>query len=123
LDGGFIIAGETNSTDGDINKSFGSTDAFLIKILPALAVQPLSSAENNIVVYPTITKKTLNISLPAGYEHADVKLVNMLGERINIAQTQGLARQLNINNAAAGMYLLQIVNADKVNNFRIIYQP
>jgi len=123
LDGGFIIAGETNSTDGDINKSFGSTDAFLIKILPALAVQPLSSAENNIVVYPTITKKTLNISLPAGYEHADVKLVNMLGEQINIAQTQGLSRQLNINNAVAGMYLLQIVNADKVNNFRIIYQP
>ncbi|MGN6566567.1 MAG: T9SS type A sorting domain-containing protein [Flavipsychrobacter sp.] len=122
-DGGFIIAGETKSTDGDITQTFGNTDAWLIKILPALNLQTISNTDNNIQVYPTVTKGNLNVSLPQEYEHASIRLIDMLGTQISINETDGLQRSVHISNAAAGVYLLQIANADKVNNFRIIYNP
>jgi len=122
-DGGFMIAGETNSTDGDVTTSFNSTDAWLVKITSNLSVTPLSNTAKSIKVYPTVTNNLLNISLPAGYENASVRLVNMLGESISIPATHGLARQVSIQHMAAGMYMLQIIKGSELNNFRIIYKP
>lgn len=123
MDGGFIIAGETNSTDDDVTKSFGSTDAWLVKITANLSVSPLSKQEKNILVYPTVTNNVFNISLPQGYEHATLRLVNRLGENIVIPETYGLTRQVAMQPTTAGMYLLQVVNGHDINNFRIIYKP
>lgn len=81
-------------------------------------------AEGIIKVYPTITKGTLYVALPPGYEAAKIMLVDMHGRTITANVSMGGSlRTIQLPPVAAGTYLLSVMHNSKMETFKILYQP
>lgn len=54
-DGGYLVGGQTNSTDGDVTGNNGDHDYWIVKLAPdPLDVQNPIAAPRNILVYPIL---------------------------------------------------------------------
>lgn len=82
-------------------------------------------ADGMVKVYPTITRGTLYVSLPPGYEQAKIVAVDMHGRLVMAAgETTGLSRTLQLPSLAAGTYLLKVgLDNNTETTFKILYQP
>lgn len=63
-DGGYIMAGYTTSTNGDITSSYGAQDLWVVKLTPALSllvtdinnISAVNAGESNIITWNTTTE-------------------------------------------------------------------
>lgn len=80
-----------------------------------------------VAVYPTVTKGTVLVNLPAGYEGAKIEVFTSLGQLVKLPFTDkaGYAglHSILFNGLAQGQYLLKISNIDQVQTFKVFYQP
>jgi hypothetical protein len=80
-----------------------------------------------IKIYPTLTKGTVYINLPSGYEQAQIKVYNALGQLLKLPDTDKISQNgmhsVQLHGLAQGQYLLKVINGNEVNTFKIIYQP
>lgn len=67
--------------------------------------------EQTIKVYPTVTDKSVQVTLPAGYERATIQLYNVTGQQMNPLITgTGSIRTVHLQNLPKAVYLLQVIN-------------
>jgi hypothetical protein len=86
--------------------------------------QSFDCQSNQIKVYPTITEGTVYIELPAGYEQAKIKVVDINGRQVSVnIPKDGSVRIVQFPSMAAGTYLLKIENNSMMETFKILYQP
>ena len=84
------------------------------------------SAKNNcgeatVNVFPTITDNKVQVSLPAGYEHAAVQVYNIQGQQVSPLITgAGSARTVFLQGLPKATYVLQVINGTERKNFTII---
>jgi hypothetical protein len=129
-DTGFLITAATSSNDQDasgngFHGTVGGTD-FDIWLIKLSSVTDIPQLPNNsdIAVYPTITNGIVHIDLPQGFEQAKMKVTNFIGQSIDLSEHKnGLNREIQLKNAAAGSYLLQVLTKDGINSFKLLYQP
>lgn len=78
-----------------------------------------------VAVYPTVTKGTVLVDLPAGYEGAKIEVFTSLGELVKLPNSGNAAglHSVQLSGLAQGQYLIKISNGDKVQTFRVFYQP
>ncbi len=75
-------------------------------------------------VYPTITKGTLYVDMPSGYEQARIMLIDIYGRQVRAdIPKDGLVRVMRLSALAAGAYLLKIEHDNRLETFKILYQP
>lgn len=81
-------------------------------------------SKGTIKVYPTMTKGTLYVDMPAGYEQAKVIMIDISGREVvaDIPET-GLFRTVRLNSMSAGTFLLRIESSNTVETFKVMYQP
>ncbi|MEP6844505.1 MAG: C25 family cysteine peptidase, partial [Panacibacter sp.] len=85
---------------------------------------PVRQAEinvGNILVYPNPFKNFLNIILKDGAATVKLRITDVSGKLL-LQQTFSGATTLNINNMAAGMYILQVIDGSTVHSFKIYKQ-
>ncbi|MCW3159693.1 T9SS type A sorting domain-containing protein [Chryseobacterium oryctis] len=103
-DGGYIIAGESNSTDGDIVGHHGSSgaDAWIVKLLSdeTLAVQQISN--HKMAIYPNPVKDVLNINTDERI--ISVHIYNMSGQELKL----GKEKNIRVSDLVKGTYILKI---------------
>ncbi|WP_348812725.1 T9SS type A sorting domain-containing protein [Flavobacterium maritimum] len=106
-DGGYIIAGMSNSTDGDVTGNNGSYDYWIVK----LEEDPLSTSDfqqERMVIYPNPAKSMLNLQLPNIVLINKIMIIDLSG-KIIMEQTKD-TKQVNTEGLASGMYLIQAIS-------------
>lgn len=128
-DGGYVVACEASSNDGDVTceHSYAIADAWVVKLAPDGTVpgmQPLGGSEggqgfaNNgtaavkdLFLYPTITTGlvTLNWSRP---DAVSVNVLDPLGRELESGQAVGNSHIIQLEPYENGVYMVQLLFAD-----------
>ncbi|MEG1592256.1 T9SS type A sorting domain-containing protein [Chryseobacterium sp.] len=104
-DGGFIIAGITQSADGDVTGYHGNGDAWIVKLGAFLSTNE-SSIKNNISIYPNPTKDFVNIdNLPS---EATISITDASGRKISSKKYSGKNVSMNTSGFINGNYIIQV---------------
>ncbi|MFA6058701.1 MAG: T9SS type A sorting domain-containing protein [Taibaiella sp.] len=84
-----------------------------------------SCGNAGIKVYPTLTKGTVYVSLPEGYEQAKLSVFNILSQQLNLSATDNgqRLRTIQLNGLSAGTYFLKVIRGNTVESFKIVYKP
>lgn len=105
-DGGYIVAGISNSSDGGINGNHGNGDYWIVKLEAYLSTS--SFQQEHLVIYPNPTKSILNLQLANDVPIDKISIIDLSGKKI-IEQTKGTT-QVNTEGLASGMYLIQAIS-------------
>ncbi|WP_312303291.1 T9SS type A sorting domain-containing protein [Chryseobacterium sp.] len=111
-DGGYIIAGESFSTDGDITTAHGSSEAWIVKLAP----EQLSTSESHIiskpVVYPNPVKDFLYLDhLP---KETVISITDMSGRQLFSQKYHEEKIRINTSPFTNGIYIVQVKNKEEV---------
>lgn len=130
-DKGFMIATCTYSDDGDVHSggyhnttgnNNGSPDYWVLKLGPAPPQTGIEHVNTDPAkVYPTVTDDVLNIAFPEAAKPTTIRLLNVLGQEQKTAHVPAGTRHtiLQLQDMPAGMYILQLANANGNSSYRI----
>lgn len=102
-DGGYMVAGFTLSTDGDIKGLYGADDCWLVKLGPATSVNEFSLPVA-LSVSPNPTTGSIYIN---GVDKATIKVYNTLGSLVAKATSTD---NISIATAPPGIYFIRVLN-------------
>ncbi len=108
-DNGYIIAGDTNSTNGDVLQNFGFSDFWLVKLSP----EQLSNStfqQENLIIYPNPATNLINLQTPSNITFDTITVSDLTG-KIILKQSENTT-QTSIENLSAGVYFLQAFSGD-----------
>jgi len=114
-DGGYIIAGSSESNDGDVTGHHGSylDDYWIVKLAPlSTGIEEISS--NPIHLFPNPSSSILNIQSSEKIEN--IFIYNVLGE---LVQTEK-QNSFSVEKLKTGMYLVKIKTAKGLTTERFV---
>ena len=110
LDGGYILAGGTRSTDGDVSGSHGWADYWLVKLAPDgfTGVEHLSQGEYlKMAPNPVKDKLYINYKLNGINNKLSLTVFNIQGQMVLHNRVLLSGESLNVSALPAGIYWLQ----------------
>ncbi len=107
-DGGYIISGQTFSTDGDVTGNHGGGDAWVVKLGPDLSTTTFE--KESVEVYPNPATTMLNIKNNNETPFEKITIIDLMG-KIVLSQTN--TNQVNIAPLASGLYIIEAVSGTK----------
>lgn len=110
IDGGYVVAGMSSSTDANFFENNGKHDYWIVK-LEADLLSTSSFQKEHIVIYPNPAKSTLNIQFPDDVLIDKIIIIDLTG-RVILEQTKNIT-QINTEGLASGMYLIQAISGEK----------
>lgn len=123
-DKGYIIAGTTESGDGDAKGNHGNEDVWVVKLGSPFRDMPVFNKNvSGITVFPEQTNDIIYLGLPREYKGADISITDVNGNKVEFSDTQSYYRIIHILKAAPGLLTLHIVKGDKEQTFNVTYQP
>lgn len=130
-DNGFIFAGTTRSTDGDVSGLHGKTgfeDIWVVKLSAASGVQENSSYVNSpltLITYPNPASKniTFGYDLPKA-SAVGITVYNVIGEKIQEIQQKEEESghqevSLELSGFSAGSYFIEVKACGKVESTKV----
>ena len=101
-DGGYIMAGSSNSTDGDVTGNHGA-DYWVVKLGPELmATNDFDLQE--LLIFPNPAKSILQLQTASKLILDKITISDLTG-KIFLTQTTDIAK-INVDSLASGMYIL-----------------
>ncbi len=86
IDGGFIIAGHSRSSNGDLTENQGSDDYWIIK-LSAESTPTTTPLSTPITIYPNPAQNTITLKLPTQEPATFISITDLLGRVISSQTT------------------------------------
>jgi uncharacterized delta-60 repeat protein len=108
-DGGYIMAGTTGSTDGDVTGSHGNYDAWVVKLGPELSTTGF--VKEALVVYPNPTKTLLTVQNNHQTPFEKIVITDLMG-KIVLTQTAPTS-QVNVAALANGLYIVTAFSGEE----------
>ena len=117
-------SGTIDEVTGDIVLSATGADEQTISIVGTATAAVLTgigqeSLKYNISVYPNPSEEVFHIAIPESFGTGEVKLVSLDGAVVQKGSI-GKMKQIETSNLRRGIYLLQILNATTVVNYRVV---
>lgn len=109
--GGYVLAGASSSSDGDVTFNNGQTDFWVARLGDYTAIRAV--ADPLVQISPNPAIGMLKISLPIG-QIAIVSLVDMQGREALRATAQGSIIWLDVGDLSPGIFCVRIELADGV---------
>jgi hypothetical protein len=103
-DGGYIVAGYTNSNDGDVSGNHGGEDGWVVKLAPDNMSTEEISVKAKIGIYPNPVKDVLHFTSKEPVLKAEIFDQN--GRLIKTAEV--LNNQLSVSSLSKGIYFLNL---------------
>ena len=118
-DGGFAVAGNSNSLDGDITSGNSIYDFWIVK-LSAQALSTSGFNQNHISIFPNPTKELLNVNLNNDLPIDKIMILDCTGKILakQIANTN----QIDTEQLSSGMYILEVDTAGQKFQTKFIKQ-
>jgi hypothetical protein len=112
-DGGFILAGQTYSNDGDVSGLQGATDIWVVKLSPETTSPTLSPfAHNPLELYPNPASQSITVQIPGDLDETrlSVRITDLLGREI-LQRACNNGESLDLAQLPNGMFLLSATSA------------
>lgn len=117
LDGGYVLAGFTDSNNGNVSGNHGFRDFWVVK-LASDALSDNSFNNDNFTVYPNPTNHFLNIKNNSNQIIESVSIVNVLG-KIILIQNKNF-EIIDVSKLQNGMYFIQTTVNRKIYQKKFI---
>jgi hypothetical protein len=109
-DGGYVTAGSSNLANGDVTEHQGSGDYWVVKLAPDnLSITDFS--KNDVKVFPNPSTATLSFQNPNNVTINKISITDLAGK--TILQLEQNATQINVEQLATGMYILQAYSGEE----------
>jgi len=108
LDGGYVVAGYSQSTDGDLTGNYGAQDYWIVKLSPSIVVSTLIDAPRKLELYPNPTKDQITLSMDAEFLGADYTIYNKIGQPILFGKVKGQITVIQLENLPSAVYRVQV---------------
>lgn len=106
-DGGYIIASEAYSNDGDVNGNHGNSDFWAVK----LQTDPLAISDFDlqaIVLYPNPATDYITLQLPFDTNYS-IHINNVLGQQLYKSELRGKINSIQLlNGMSKGLYFVNL---------------
>ena len=106
-EGGYIVAGYSASTNGDVTGNHGSSDYWIIKLSSTLDTN-LFIQNNNLTIFPNPTKDNLIIKIDYFTPYQEITITDLLGKIIYKQSLDGLSTSIKTSNFQKGVYFLNL---------------
>jgi len=103
-DGGYIVAGYSWSTNGDLTENKGKTDLWIVKLAPE-STPTSTPATQPLNIFPNPASEAITISVPREDPSLSLGIIDLLGREIH-RQTLPNGGSADISNLPNGLYLL-----------------
>jgi len=104
-DGGFIVAGTTGSSSGDVTVQYGDRDFWVVKLNPQELSTNDFSNENKVTFFPNPTKDFFKLST---YDNIQkIELYDLNGKKL-LTKDDFVDEKIAIQNFSKGMYFIKI---------------
>ena len=119
IDGGYIVAGDTGSNDGDVSENHGQNDFWIVKLSPESTSTSDLSAQH-LQIYPNPAQNTISIlsaevltkkENSTGVQSLSIQITDLLG-RVLSHQTISLDQSIDLSALPSGLYLLSAITPD-----------
>ena len=104
-DGSYIVAGRSESTDGDLGGNNGGQDFWIVKLEGVLGIED-NLLSKNIILSPNPTSNTITIA-NLSQEITKIELLDMQG-RLVLSQSEVINNTINISHLQPATYLAKI---------------
>jgi hypothetical protein len=112
LDGGYILAGQSNSNDGDVSGNHGNNDAWIVKLSPYTGIDEFLIHENPFTLSPNPAISTSILQLNFTLKDAEVIIYDFLGKEMIRKNISGNRIELGQGNLGSGVYLVRLRNQE-----------
>jgi hypothetical protein len=106
-DGGYMAAGYSTSTDGDVTGNHDSTDCWIVKLAPEVGIE-----ENNffslITLSPNPTSSNFLLSISTVKPNTTASIYNFLGAEVLTVPVTNSQTNINISALGAGVYFVNV---------------
>lgn len=104
-DGGYVIAGYTYSTDGNVSGNHGSTDSWFVKLGTDLSINNFAE-KTTFTLFPNPAKENLTLQVNNFIPSQEITITDILGKTIYRQRPIGLTTTISISNLKQGVYFL-----------------
>jgi hypothetical protein len=110
-DSGYIVAGNTYSSDGDVSCYNGNNGVWIIKIDTINTETGIDETKNDlpIQVYPTITADYIIIETVLKYKNLSAHILSMNGQLMQTTAITTEKTKLNLEKLPSGLYLIEFI--------------
>ncbi|HLG36283.1 MAG TPA: T9SS type A sorting domain-containing protein, partial [Bacteroidia bacterium] len=112
-DGGWLVAGSANSTDGDVTGNHGSYDLRLVKLSAVTGIEENNSVPVSVNIFPNPSGGIVQIGFPVSPGSKwKCEVLNLLGEKVFLKSISSSAQEevLNLSFLCRGIYVLRLSN-------------
>lgn len=105
-DGGYILAGTTLSTDGDVSPNNSPTEIWVVKLSPAsVSTDNLPILFDALEIFPNPAQQSITIKMPEAEGNFQISLFNLLGQQV-LSRSLLIGNSLDISTLPNGIYLI-----------------
>lgn len=119
-DGGYIVAGNSASEDGDLSANHGKTDLWVVKLSNEMVgTETAATGSSHLEIYPNPASQFIHIKTVSGETFVTVCIMDILGRNV-IERIMPEAGSLDISSLKNGFYqLLVTTNSGKAFSGKI----
>jgi hypothetical protein len=104
-DGGFIVGGNSDSSNVNVINNHGNNDFWIVKLAPEANLNFNDFSHKEIKIYPNPVTNIVNIDNVASYNVKNIMLTDLTGKVLKVEQN---TIKLDISNYPKGFYLLSV---------------
>ncbi len=119
-DGGVVIAGRSESLNGDVPSNAGQADLWIMKLLQPNSTGYEFNNSEELDVYPNPTNDIINLSIPSFLLGEQLHIYNAVGKVVYSSSILSNKTTLSLNSFTEGSYLIKINSGEKVFLKKII---
>lgn len=108
---GYLLAGYTESNDGDVTGNHGERDAWVVKLGPGEAGMD-ELEDPGLTLYPNPTTGPVHINLNPTLNPSTVSLMDAMGRVLEIDRMAGDNYVLDLGSRSSGLYFVKVMFAD-----------
>lgn len=112
-DGGYVVAGHSNSTDGNITFNYGNFDYWVVKLSPDILSTPIYEKQTT-VIYPNPTKGIFTINANETSEAKNIFIYTVLGQKIYNSTFISNESIIDISGQPKGVYFYEVLFENNV---------
>ena len=118
-DGGFILSGSSNSTDGDVTGNHGNLDYWIVKLESTIGINEINN-KNNVTIYPNPSESQLYIKFTA--DQAEISITDIVGREIKKVLLTNEKNPIDVSDLREGLYNVSVKTKNYFITKRVFVQ-
>ncbi len=116
-DGGYIISGSSNSTDGDVTGNHGNLDYWIVKLESTIGIDEINN-KNNVIIYPNPSGSQLYFKFTN--EKAEIRISDFVGHEVKNALITNEKNTIDVSDLKDGLYNVSVITNECFLTKRIL---